>query len=453
MNLPNRLLATLGAAALLALAVPPARAENWPHWRGPLFNGSSPETGLPAELDKDRPAWVAPMPGHSSATPIVWGDRVFVSSTDADTKALLAIGLGAADGKVLWQRRLGTDARAPRNDMASPSPCTDGRRVFFLYGTGDLAALDPDGKVLWTRDLAKDFGNFAIKFGYSSSPLLYQDRLYVTVLRRPKPYSGPAGAEGPLDSFLLAIDPVTGEDRWRHVRPTDALDESYESYATAIPHERAGRAELLLLGGDYLTAHDPASGKETWRFGLNAGRLSNWRVIPSPVPWQDLVFAAEPRGNRLLAVRAARPGARPGAAPAWAFEERATDSATPLVYRDALYILQSDKADPVVRNSRRSPVIFLFRLDPKTGAERWRGELGPGGAWRASPTGADGKIYCLSEEGEVVVLAAADEFKVLSRTMLGDGPTQSSIAVAGGRLYVRTERRLYCFAAARAKTP
>ncbi|MBM4019848.1 MAG: hypothetical protein FJ288_16260 [Planctomycetes bacterium] len=432
------------AVWLAALPAAPSGAENWPHWRGPLFNGSTTEKGLPASCDEAGRAWAADLPGHSSATPIVWGDRVFLSSTEPDTKGLLAMCLSARDGKVLWKKRLGNDVRAPRNDGATPSACTDGRRAYFLFGSGDLAALDLDGSVIWARNIAQDFGNLCTKYGYSSSPTLWKGKLYVLLLRRPRPYYGPAGTDKPLDSFLLAVDPATGKDIWKHVRATDANDEAHESYGTAIPHEWKGRAELLVQGGDYLTGHDPETGRELWRYGYNPSRISMWRLIPSPAALDGLVFGVIPRGGPLFSIRAGAAGRLGEGAAIWTFGGRTTDSTTPLVYEGTLYVLQSDKADPVVRSSPVSPGIFLFAVDPQTGRDRGQARLADGGAWRASPTGADGKIYCISEAGEVVVVQAAG-LKILSRTSLGDGPTQATIAAAGGRLYVRTATKLHCF--------
>jgi len=433
------------AAATLASAAGAAAAENWPHWRGPNFNGSSAEKGLPETFGKSKNvAWTAPLPGPSAATPIVWGDRVFVSSTEPTTKGLVAMCLRAADGRIVWQKRLGDDAKVDLNNMASPSPVTDGRRAYFLFGSGDLAALDFDGQFVWSRNLVKDFGNLALKYGYSSSLLLLGDqsspaqaapataggsRLYVAVLRRPKPYRGQAGADT-LDSFLLAIDAATGKDVWKEARPTQADDESHESYATPIPYERQGRLEILMAGGDAVTATDPDTGKELWRLPYNPSHNGMWRLIPSVVTFEDLVLAVTPRGKALMAIRPGAGGVLLADRIAWIFRGHTSDSATPLLYDGRLYVLDSDAK-------------VMTCLDPKTGQERWHGSLG-GAAWRASPTGADGRIWCLSEDGEVAVLAAGDQFKVLARAALGDGPAQASIAVANQHLYIRTASRLTC---------
>ncbi|MBL7140976.1 MAG: PQQ-binding-like beta-propeller repeat protein, partial [Planctomycetes bacterium] len=392
-----------------------------------------PETGLPATWSRtDGVAWSAALPGPGDATPIIVGDRVFVSSTDAASKALVGMCLSAAEGKVLWQTRLGTDAKAPRNTMASPSPVADGRVVVFLYGTGEMAGLDPAGTILWRRSLGDEFGKVSIKYGYSSSPLLYDGRLYVLMLRRPWAYkynpgrATPAEERRQLDSFLLALDPMTGKTLWRHVRPTEAVDESFESYNTPVPWRAwAARTDLVISGGDYVTGHDPATGAERWRWGYNPEHKNMQRLIPSPTPDGDWVFVPLPRGNRLAALA---PDGR-GVGLAWDLDGPTTDSATPLFHAGTLFVLDSDRKD-------------LAALDPATGAQRWRTKLG-GAVWRASPTGADGKVYCFSVDGEVVVLDAKTG-EILSRIDMAGKEVRSTIAVAGGRLYIRTHDRLWC---------
>jgi len=428
-----RLVAAVAAAALAPLLAAPLHAADWPQWRGPNFNGSSPETGLPATWSRtDGIAWSATLPGPADATPIVFGKRVFISSTDAGSRALVGMCLSAEDGRVLWQKRLGTDARVPRNTMASPSPVTDGKVVVFLYGTGEMAGLTVEGKVRWHRDLGREFGKLAIKYGYSSSPLLYGDRLYVPMLRRPWPYpynpgrSTPAGRNRRLDSFLLAMVPATGRTLWRHVRPSDAVDESFESYGTPVPVEAGGRVDLVLSGGDCVTGHDPATGRERWRWAYNPSHRNLYRLIPSPTPGEGRVFVPLPRGNRLAALA---PEGR-GVGLAWDMAGPTTDSATSLLYDGRLYVLDSDRKT-------------LCALDPESGAVRWKVRLGAA-VWRASPTGADGKIYCLSAAGEVAVLKAGDSPEILSRIEMGGENVRSTIAVAGGRLYVRTHDRLWC---------
>ena len=430
---------------LLALWFPlTGYAADWPQWRGPAGNGSTTETKLPDSCDPAQAKWTAALPGASHATPVVWGERIFLTSTEKATKSVLALCLNVADGKILWRQRLGDDIKAPQNNGATPSPVTDGKCVWFLLGSGELIALDLDGKPVWTRNLVNDYGNLCTKFGYSSSPLLWHESLCVQLLRRSKPYSGVA-AEQPLDSLVLALDPLTGKTQWQHVRKTAAVDESCESYTSPVTFEHSAGKELLIQGGDCISGHNPATGAELWRCDYNPERKTIWRLIPSPVTVGDLVVASLPRGGPLWAIKAGATGTVAATATAWTYDERTSDSGTPLVYQGLLHVLQSDKNDPWQRGSKSSPGIFLLVIDPATGKEVGRCQLAKGGAWRASPTGADGKIYVLSEEGEVVVIAAGATPRILSRAKIDDGPACATIAAAHGCLFIRTATKLTCF--------
>jgi hypothetical protein len=168
----------LGLAALPLLAP----AENWPQWRGPNFSGSSSETGLPVKFSKtENVAWTAPMTGPSAASPVVWEDSVFVSSTDKTSKTILAVCLERKTGNVRWQHKINDGySRDDRSNYASPSPVTDGKLVVFFYGNGDLVTFDFAGKELWRRNLQKDYGDFAYQWTFSASPTLFQGCLLYT---------------------------------------------------------------------------------------------------------------------------------------------------------------------------------------------------------------------------------------------------------------------------------
>lgn len=431
-------------AACVALAASLALAENWPQWRGPFLNGSTTETGLPARFsDTENVVWATALPGASGSTPIVWGDRVFVSTVDASTSDLLALCLDARDGKVLWSRKTGKDRQFARNNMASASPVTDGKTAWFFYGTANLFAYDFEGKLLWSRDLEKDHGFNALMFGYSSSPLLYRGKLYVVAIRnkRPNAYGPPhTPTEGVTESYLLAIDPATGKDLWRQDRPTDAVGEAQEAYSTAIPCELGGRSSVLVYGADYLTAHDPETGKELWRWGgYNPKKINHWRIVPSAVVGDELIYVVGPKFSTLFALRPGTSGLVGDDHVAWTFERRIPDASTPLFYKGRLYFLDDDRR-------------VITCVDPKTGKPRWQGDVPGRTVIRASLTGADDKLYIINELREATVLAAGDEFKILHEVKLGAtgrGFTRSTIAAANGRLYIRAAETLYCIAATR----
>jgi outer membrane protein assembly factor BamB len=428
----NRLPVVSLIVACLASALP-VWAADWPQWRGPFFNGSTDETNLPTSWSAtENTAWVFPLPGPSGATPIVWGDKVFVASTVSKSDEFVALCLDADSGQRLWQRTVGIDGRRfPRNNLASPSPVTDGERVFFLYGNGELAGFDLEGRPLWSRNLEKEYGNLALQFGYSNSPLLYGGKLFVIVIRRDKPYRKP-DADGPLESFVMALDPASGQTLWKQTRPTNAFDEGMETYSTPLPFVGKGTFQLLNTGADFVTAHDPQAGRELWRFEHWHEKVRDSRVIPSLVSGAGLIFGSRHKNNALFALQPPESG-NP-ARIVWEFDAAAPDCSTPCFYQDRLYVLDGMKHGKVVTC-----------LDAKTGRQFWQGKIGGRGPWRASLTAADGKLYGINETGEVVVLKAGDEaFEILFETKIDERPIQASIAIANRSLYIRTAENLYC---------
>jgi outer membrane protein assembly factor BamB len=416
------------AGCLFGLAAVSCLAENWPQWRGPFLNGSTTETNLPDTFSKtENVLWSAPLPGPAHATPIIWDDAVFINSPDADGNLLLLC-LDRQTGKVRWQKQVGAGNRTiGRNNSCSPSPVTDGTTVWTLFGTGDLAAYDFSGKELWARHLTKEYGPFVINWIYGCSPLLYKGRLYVEVLRR-----------GPAASFVLCLDPATGANIWRHVRPTDAIQESQEAYSTPMPCECGERTQIVVAGGDYVTGEDADTGAELWRGGglRNFREISASRLVPSPLVAGGLIFVCGAKGNPFLAFRQCGSGDITSSGLAWSSKKDTTDCVTPLFYQDKLFMLNGDRQ-------------IMVCFEPATGEVKWRQPLGIHDIFRASPTGADGKLYCLSERATVVVLSAADG-KVMSTIDMGgtdqgdEGLSHATIAAARGCLFVRTPARLYC---------
>jgi outer membrane protein assembly factor BamB len=413
-----------------------AITANWPQWRGPGQDGSSSQAGLPEIKDANDALWTATLPGAGNSTPVVWDSYIFITAADKTSKTVAAIALDANSGRILWKADLG-DNRTVSNlyDMTAPSPVTDGKHVWFMTGSGDLAAFTMDGKPVWQRNLAKEYGEFALCFGYSSSPLLDDGKLYIPVMQNEKPgaYGLNKDRTEPLDSYLLAVDALTGKTLWKHTRDTDAKDASREAYVTPYLYEWNGRKELIIPAGECVTGHDPATGAELWRWWFTpADRKTNTQHnVPTPVARDGLIFVVRPERRPLFAIRAGGKGLLDDAALAWTYQDNHCWIASPVLYRDRLYVLQEQEKAMVC-------------IEPKTGRIVWQHDLPVKEVFQASPTAADGKIYCISMNGEIVVLAAGDEYKLISTMNLKEKFCRSAIVPAAGKLYIRAGSKLYC---------
>ncbi len=423
-------------AVLLAAFIGPALGANWPNWRGPHHNGFVESGPLPAAPTRDDILWSAPMPGRGGSTPVVWDDHVFVNTPD-ESGNLVLLDLDRRDGKDRWRRTIGIGNKDQgRNNMSAPSPVTDGKSVFTIFGTGDLAAFDVDGRELWKRSLGKEYGKFAVMWIYGSSPLLHGGRLYLQVLQRnpmPADYTGFDG-KPERESYLLCLDPKDGKTLWKHVRKTDSTLESQESYATPMPYRGANGDELIVVGGDHLSGHRLDDGSENWRARLYEKRDDWYRIVTSPVTVPGFIIAGGPKGQPVVALRDGGKGDVTTTGVAWKFTENPTDWATPLVMNDRLYVLDGGKR-------------VLSKLNPKTGEKEWSGKLPGREVIWGSPTGADGKIYQFSEDGTLSVCDAGAEFKVLGTLAFeGEGPCRGSVTVAHDQLFVKTGKQLHCLA-------
>ncbi|MPY86879.1 MAG: PQQ-binding-like beta-propeller repeat protein [Luteitalea sp.] len=393
-------------------------AENWPQWRGPQANGVSAEKGLPVSWSTtENIAWKLTMPEFSGSTPIVWGERIFLNTADGDELQLWV--LDRAKGDVLWKRTLGSgNFKIRKQNMSSPSPITDGEQVWVMTGTGILKAFDFNARELWSRDIQKDYGAFGLNWGYASSPLLYDGALFVQVLH---------GMKTDDPSYVLRIDAKTGKTVWRIERPTPAIRESPDSYATPALLQYDDAAEIVVVGGDVVTAHDPDSGKELWRSGgLNPENNPFNRIVASPVVVDNIVYAPS-REKPLLAIKGGGRGDITDTHRLWSFD-RGPDVPTPVTDGKYFYVV----------NDRG----IAHCLDAKTGKVVWGPERLQPGTYSSSPVLADGKIYATNEDGLVSVFKAGPTFEVLAENALDDY-CLSSPAVSDGQIFIRTTKYLW----------
>jgi outer membrane protein assembly factor BamB len=401
----------------------------------------TPETGLPVQWsDKENVAWKATIRGFGISSPIVWGDRVFVTSQvganlsrsgprlfqQGDAAAAgerpLASGPGAgtsgtaflvtafdkASGRKLWEYELQAEGELPsvheKHNAATPSPVTDGQRVYAVFGTGQMAAIDMEGKLAWKRNLATEYGKFDIMWGAGSSPIVYKDTVILLNYH-------------PASAYLLALDTRTGTDRWKVDGKRGAF-----SYSTPFIIETAEPAEMVVNWSDGLSGHNPANGQLLWHI-----EESNRFPIPVPSQHDGVIYAS--RGYRSGPFMAIRPGGRGDVAKShviWKVDTGAPYVSS-LIHYDGLIYMMGDVGVATI-------------TDAKTGERVWQERVG--GVYSASPVAADGKIYFLSESGETIVLAAGRTPRVLARNKL-DARQLGSPAISGGRLFIRSDDALY----------
>ncbi len=425
------LLCALTATATLA-------SESWPQWRGPNLNGTSDATGLPVTWSTtENVVWRTKLPSWAAATPIIWGDTVFVTSAEAGSSLnrpnsrlsdggdaardrLYLIAVNRETGAVRWQQSIGRGNRiGNKQNMASPSPVTDGEHVWVVNGNGEIRCFDFVGRQTWIRDLQKDYGEFGVQFGYASSPLLHEGVLYMQNLQ---------GMYTDDPSYVLAIDAASGKTLWKVDRPTDGKHETPDSYSTATLAEVNGKNVLIVAGGGYVTGHSLETGEELWRGGgLNPSDARNYRTIASALVVGDIVLVPS-RRRPFIAFRTDGKGDVTESKKLWS-TEFGPDVPTPTSDGERLYIIDDRGIALSLRVSDGSTVWDRTRIEP--------------GTYSASPLLADGKIYATSEEGTTTVLKAGDEFEILAVNRL-DSYTLASPAAVGNRLYIRTADYLYC---------
>ncbi|MHC4594550.1 MAG: outer membrane protein assembly factor BamB family protein [Planctomycetota bacterium] len=417
-----------------------ACAGDWPHWRGPYYNGSTDEKNLPSVWSQTEGiAWSVELAGSSAATPIIWKDRVFLSGVDTARDMLLAMCFDRTSGELLWQHDVAKGIRQdPRSTFAASSAVTDGNIVVFFYANGDLVCFDLNGSRKWSRNLHDDYGEFAFQWTFASSPTLFDDRLYVQVLQRDVPARGHGMKDRMNESYILAINPATGKNLWRQIRPSKAVAESREAFTTPIPYSFGGDKQLLVVGGDALTGHDLETGKELWRWGTwNPRRIRHWRLVPSPVAGNDIVLVCAPKNDPIYAIRPKGTGVLDDGAIAWDSQnvrEISSDVPTPAFFDGDFFVLS---------DLRRC----LSRVEPRMGKVKWTIRTPGRAKYEASPLAANGKIYLINHSGEVAVVDAAngDVIKVIPMDKRsGQEVVRASISAAYGQLFIRTTRRLYC---------
>jgi len=404
-----------------------AFAANWPAWRGPTGDGIATDTDLPLKWSAtENVKWKTPLPQPGNSSPIVWGDRVFVTQTKGDQR--LVIAFDRQTGKPLWEAGpsyTGKEPTHPTNTLCSASPTTDGERVYAYFGSAGLHAFDFAGKPLWKVEL----GAVDHAWGYAISPVVHGDLVF---------QANGAGA----DWWLAGFDKKTGKEVWRVKGPpinaaerTDGFagknDGMVGSWSTPVIVSTAGREALVMTWPEKLVAYDPATGRELWRAaGLNP------LLYTSPMPGDGAVIGSGGYGGTTIVARAASSGDVTDQL-LWKKPRDKQRIGSGVIRDGYFYILNTPGTAQCIKLS--------------TGEQLWEERVGSGGksqSWSSMVLSGD-RIYMLNQNSDTVVLRASPKFEVLAVNSLGDGLTNSSHAISGGEIFIRTHQHLWCIGSAR----
>jgi outer membrane protein assembly factor BamB len=394
----------------LAAGFSVACGQEWTRFRGPNGSGRSETTSIPAAWTESDQLWKAALPGNGNSSPVVWGDKVFVTSANPDDGTRHVLCLSAADGKLLWRQDFPSHTHHIHqlNTLASSTPTVDAQRVYCAWSTPEeftVVALGHDGSLDWRANL----GPFASQHGFGTSPILFDDLLIIA-------------NDQDADSFLIALDRASGTTRWKV--PRKHIAEQNTCYATPCLYRRPnGPAELIVCSRAYgITSIDPRSGETLWEKGALPRR-----AVSSPIVVGGLILASCGEGsgnNNVVAVKPYADGAQ--AEVAYQLDRTTAPYVPTMVAKDDLVFLWGDRG-------------IVTCIDAGDGKIHWRERVG--GNYYGSPVLVGERVYCISNEGEVVALAAGDKFELLGRTPLGE-TSRATPAVAGGRMFLRTESYL-----------
>ena len=399
---------------LAFLACRGASCEDWPQFGGPAGKGISSEKGLPVSWSaKKNVAWKFRMPGSGWSSPVVAGEKVYLSAAVAgrksskDAPSLVASSIDGGSGKLLWQTELFAQARSSRrhskNSHASPTPLVDDGRLYVHFGTNGTACLDLAGKILWKNEELI----YNPVHGGGSSPVRSGEVIVFS-------------CDGAADPFVVGLDRKSGKIRWRTKRPESSG--KLFAFATALSLDLAGKKQVILPGANWIAGYDPADGSELWR-AWHGG----YSVVPRPLYGHGLVyFSSSFDQAKLFAIRPDGKGEVTKTHIAWQSSRSAPHSPTPVLVGEELYCV-SDRG-------------IASCIEARTGKLYWRERVG--GNYSASVLYADGRVYFQSEKGEGVVIEAGKKFKVLSRNKLGER-TLASYAISSGAIYIRGADHLF----------
>ena len=424
---------------------PKGAAQNWPMFRGPQASGVADAQGALVEWDVKggkNIRWKTPIPGFANSSPVIWGNRIYVATADSSTgvntfqagnaginsladtseHTWKLYALDTTSGAIVWEKEVHKGVprtkRHPKGSQAAASPVTDGRRVAVLFGTaGILATYDVNGTQLWKKDLGTIDNGYvadpAQQWGHSASPILYENSVIIQ-------------ADQQKGSYIAAYDIADGKELWKTIR-----EDEISTWGTPLV-VKGGSGDELITNGTKVRGYDPKTGKIRWTLGPNSQV-----VIPTPIAGNGLVYVSGGY-QPVRPIYAIRPGGSGDISlPAgktsndnivWSVDRDGPYIPTPLLYRGVVYSLNNNGV--------------LNTFDAMTGERLYRGRVGPGGAFSASPIAADGRLYFANEDGQVYVVRAGKEYVQIAVNEMAE-PITATPAIADGLMVVRTARAVY----------
>ncbi|MDR0327091.1 MAG: PQQ-binding-like beta-propeller repeat protein [Planctomycetaceae bacterium] len=397
--------------------------EQWSRFRGPNGQGISTATGLPTHWSADENiAWKIPIPGEGWSSPVIWNDHIFLTTADNGGTECRIIAINRKNGEILWNKLVFTQEirhRHPRNSEATPTPVTDGQRVYTVFASGHFAAVDFKGEIVWTNtDI-----DFYSHHGFGASPIIYDDLLITAVNPSNKEEPKGLGWNMPWDkSYLLALDKNTGKERWHTLRGMSRI-----SHSTPVVIDVNGKTQIVSMAGDVVQGFDPANGELIWTV-----RSEGEPAVTTPAIGEGMVFATTTNVSPITGIKTDGKGDCTDTHVLWR-QSRNVPMTASLLY-----------VKPCVYAAPESGTFSAF--DAATGEFLWQDRIE--GRLDSSPIYADGKIYVTSHVGITKVYKPNDDPKkraeIVAVNDIGETTVQATLAVAGKQLFLRTEKELWC---------